>query len=612
MKRLSRGLVVLALALTVLTTVGADVLGFDPVKEPEKAADIYFTEATPLFCYLRQPNGVTREFERVLSSDGYLRSVNGWYGREEGNQVRIVSGKIPGVGKIVFDFENGKLTALTVKGKKNVFDPAARHGPLPEAWSALVRSGDPDAGLDKNAVKDRVDRKWVKSHRLLFPWPNPNRNAALYGQLFLLFAALTAIVPRRRVRLACGALSAGCLVPLFLCGSRGAILGVGLAVATCLALSRRVNLKAVLRRKAFWLVSGIAIAALATWICCQRTTFFTRGFAGKSSWSNAIRVELWQAAPKMMVDAPGGWGKTDFQVGKAYLDWYQPQQVVALTGSLINDHLTRLVAFGWCGRWLYFFGWFLALACGVVLMRRRENPALLSVTVAFGAAAWFNPLFAENWLWAVPGVAVVLAVASRPWRDGRAQGLAVLAATLLSTIAVGTLYGLGTCSERTEEVRVKKDGPRVLVNGETPSVWVVDNQREALGGPLSCKNIRQYYDAWPQAPALGYVNRIEDLPDNGVGTLVLGGLAGDAWLRHVTSSAEAWAKMPRHVLFVSPPFPPQAIPNGLYAATDVKILIGEFATWFQPAVFTPLPKGVEIVPGCELYIGEWMSYVSVD
>ena len=598
-------------ALTACAAVGADALGFDPVKEPEKAADIYFTESTPLFRCMRQPNGVMREFERVLASDGYLRSVNGWYGQEKDGSVRIVSGKLPGAGRVVFDFEGGKLVALTVKGKRHVFDPQASHGPLPEAWSALILSGAPDPHLDKGAVKRLVDRKWVKSRRLLVPWPNPNRNAALYGELVLLFAALAAMLPRRRGRFAAGALAMVSLVPLFLCGSRGAILGVLAGFAACLALSRRFSLRALFRRKESWIALSVLSVIFAAWICCQRTTFFTRGFKGGSVWSNAMRVELWAVAPKMMADAPGGWGETDFQIGKAYLDWYQPQRVVALTGSLISDHLTRLVALGWCGRWLYLFGWFAVLACGVVLMRRRENPGLLAVAVAFGTTAWFNPIFAEKWLWVVPGLALALAFASRPWRDARAHGVAAVVAALLASATVGALYGLGARAERTG-VRVKKDGPRVLVKAERPSVWVVDNLREALGGSLSCKNIRRYYDDWPHAPSIGYVNRIEDLPEDGVGTLVLGGLAGDAWLRHVTSSPEAWAKMPRHVLFVSPPFPPQAIPKGLYAATDVKILIGEFATWFQPDVFNPIPRGVEIVPGCELYIGDWMSYVSVD
>ena len=30
--------------------------------------------------------------------------------------------------------------------------------------------------------------------------------------------------------------------------------------------------------------------------------------------------------------------------------------------SLVSDHLTHLVGYGWFGRWLWMFGWFAALA----------------------------------------------------------------------------------------------------------------------------------------------------------------------------------------------------------------------------------------------------------
>ena len=54
---------------------------------------------------------------------------------------------------------------------------------------------------------------------------------------------------------------------------------------------------------------------------------------------------------RMMVDAPRGWG--GYSPGAAYVDWYQPLNIFALTPTLINDHLTRLVAFSWAGRFAY-------------------------------------------------------------------------------------------------------------------------------------------------------------------------------------------------------------------------------------------------------------------
>ena len=54
--------------------------------------------------------------------------------------------------------------------------------------------------------------------------------------------------------------------------------------------------------------------------------------------------------------------------------------------------------------------------------------------------------------------------------------------------------------------------------------------------------------------------------------------------------------------------PPEAIPPPLLKACNVRIVIGEFATWYHSAAYANAPEWVKIVPGMELYVADWMHY----
>lgn len=600
------------LALLIVTAVAnasavADHLGFDPVREPERAATAYVAPENMLIQRLRQPDGSVREFEYDYSRPGFLRSRFGWSGKTTREGLRLASGPGAKHGSLTYAFKGGRIASLTVNGKRTDFDPSAKPPVLPADRSPMLASG--AEPVESAEVKREMSSKWKRSGRLQFPWNNPNCNALLYAELMIAAVALLLVARTRKLQVLCSAVAGVFAVLLLMAGSRGALLGAVVALAVC-AFAVRGRLRVLLSRRGAKLavLAGIVILAVAAFVLSPR--LLTRGFGeGNRGWSNKLRVEIWHNAPRMMVDAPGGWGSDNQAVGLSYMDWYQPLEVVCLTGSLINDHLTTLVSRGWAGRIGYLFFWFAMLALGAVVLLRRHSPFMLAIWSLFAVAAWFNPVFVERPLWILPAMAIIPLLRSRPWRDLRPNLTALSVAGALAVAVASGLYLYGSSVTVTDSVQVVREGRRTVVNGTNPKVWAVDDLGEPFGGVLACKGIRAHYLANPQNAALGYVRDIADLPTH-VGRLVLGGRSGDAWLKAVCSDPKMRANLPLEVIFVSPPFPPSAVPPVLRETCRVFYVTGEFVTWYHPDEFSGRQDWIKVIPGAELYIPGWVEMVT--
>ena len=594
--------------LPMMAGAAADSLGFNPEKNPEKALGMYIAPENSLIYRMRQPDGSTREFERIYARPGTLASVRGWKGRFAKDAVAVESGPDVKGGRISYLFERGRLVGFSREGSQPVsFDYEAPRPVLPEEQSPILKALVPIPPGTKSAIDREFDRKWKRSRRLQFPYQNPNRSAMLYCEIAVLaLAGVLFFVRRRSLRIVCGvvfALAVGCLA---WAGSRGAMLGFALALL-CFALSRFREICLALRRKRVWIAVAAVIALAVAWLCVQDSHFLSRGFRGRSSWSNKIRLEIAQNAPMMLVDAPGGWTGGGIKMGRSSLDWYQPLHVVALTGSLICDHLTRLASCGWFGRFLYVFGWLLVLMWGAVHLARKRDALPLAMWLAWGVTASFNPLMSDWTLWIAVILASVPLVMVRPWREPKPYAVAIAVSAVLSALVLASLYAAGVARER-PEVKVFRDGERTMVKYKNPTIWIVDDGL-SLGGVLCWKDVRRYMKNHPHAPGVGCVDSVEDLPGAfRIERLVLAGKAGDDWLKKISADPEARKNLPRAVVFISPPFPPQAVPPPLLKACEVRIVIGEFATWYHSSAYADAPDWVKVVPGMELYIADWMHY----
>ena len=557
----------------------------------------YFAPVNQLIFKVVMPGGVVQELEYDHQRPGVLRSADGWSGQmADDGRVRISS---PRNGGELCLFDRGRLTLFRgVDGcKEKSYD--SERTPPDGIYPPLLVSREATEQAAREYSYGEFLHKWEGSGRLAFPYVNPNQNGTLYAELFLLFLAFAAGFRARAARVACAALSMLSVVCLVWTMSRGAWLGA-LAGLSCFAA---LGLHRFMRNRTFWIAAGVVALTFAAWVAMFGAGQITRGLDGvEMNWTNAIRLEIWSRAPRMMVDAPCGWG--NYIPGAAYLDWYQPIGVFALTPTLINDHLTRLVAYSWTGRFLYVLCGFLILALSLLVMVFRRNPLPLAVWLVLAISASFNPVSHRWELWLVPALSCVTFWGGAFWRRWRVLACAFTAVVLMAAAVVAGLAALG--SSRPEGyVPISFDGARVSVNGRNPKIWIVDDG--TLGGGLTGKDIREYYTYVRRAPSVGYVRSVGDLPDS-VDRLVLAGHAGADWLTKLSEDERARDHLPKSVLFVSPPFSPSQVPEGVRALCRPRIVVGEFAAMFDSEYAQP-HDWVTIVPGMEKYILRWMEHV---
>jgi hypothetical protein len=560
--------------------------------------DSYFVQDGPTMFKAVLSNGSSYRFEYDASSPGRLVSAVGWTGQYDRDGRTLL--KSP-TGEFL-EFDRGRLVACKLGGEERKFAyDVPRSAPANTVTPLAILLYD-EKTLAEDYIQKEESIKWTDTGRLAFPYVNPNFTGALFAQIALfLLAVAIGFVRRRTLCVSClvGAAVSSALVVWS--GSRGALIGLlagaGLALAFTVlrrGLSRRVVVGA-----------GVAAVVVVALVLALGHENLMRGFGGDGGldWSNALRVEMMKAAPRMMADAPGGW--SPFGIGKAFTYWYQPLGMVLMSGSLINAHLTWLAGYGTVGRFVYLFLLFAALALSFRLALREKAVVPLAVLGGFATMACFNPLFGEWGMWVVPAVASVPLFLSLRRQGGKALLLVCGGCVLSALLALCAIQAVGSSSHAGQRIRF--DGRRVTVNGDRPRIWVVDDGQGVIGGVLVGRDIREHYARSGSRQPIGYVRDVKDLPRSGVERLVLPGKAGNDWLLMLSEDERARESVPRSVLFLNPPFSPSEMPQAVLALCHPALVVGEFAARYNPEYRSP-PAWVTIVPGVEKYMAGWMSY----
>ena len=594
MKIICRTLVLCA--LTAVSAVGA-----------QRIEDAYIAPVNHFIFKMVFPDGLVREFQRDPARAGGLIGVNGWDG-DVGDDGTIIIRNAEGGARERFEFFRGRLVSHTATDgtlTKFAYDQPRQAPKMPYTPLDIVEFADEQKEAT-NYSRQELAEKWADTGRLSFPYVNPNHAGALYAELTLLALIGVFFFWGRHRWLACalGALAAGFAACTVWTGSRGSLLGllVGLVAMFSFRMRRLVS------SRLFWISVGLVTTVLAVWLAFGGFSNLTRGFTatGGLDWSNAIRLDMWKTAPRMMVDAPGGWG--DVRAGHAYFDWYQPIDALCLTGSLMNDHLTILTQTGWFGRFAYLFVLFFILIGGFWASWRCGRAITFSVWTAFTVMAWFNPLYEEWGLWLIPVGALAPLAVICVRRPKMVLGTGVAAIVVSALVLAAFLWSGTAASGVPDRPPTHIDGARVLINGRHPRIWVVDDGRGAFGGMLASRDIRAFYAADQHLPAIGYVRDIANLPSQGIDRLVLAGKAANDWMIRLSENEKARENLPKSVVFVSPPFLPSEVSEGVLALCRPRLIVGEFAARYQ-AEYANAPSWVVIVPGMEKYLLLWPQYV---
>ena len=637
-------LVLFILPLVVLADPEREDLGFrvGASNDLERVASIYIAPENEFLFRMRFPDGKYREFQRdenittrpmqrlarqfqrdedtAPKPMQRLWSPGEWKGAllEDEHRILVESDKWVKGGRVQFLFQNGSLVQCeqrrrVVKFPYEMPRPPTDGGPpyyFADPESANLDAGRGGQGLSRE-VRRELRKKWSGSGRLRWPFENPNDN----GFLFLSVALLSTVLfffPRRAVKIAGCMCFAAASAALVMTVSRGSFLAFAFGLTPAIAL----NFKRLFRSKAVWALAGTVLLVAIVW-AVRHPEQFTRGFVKRSRWSNETRIEMWATAPQMIAEAPNGWDglrvNPKYMVGRAYTDWYDNLSQISLSGSLINDHLTRLVGYPQIGRFAYLFVWFGLLALMSYTAIRTKRAVALGVFMALAVAGWFNAVLMNTWLWGVPLAALALFVAGRPWRVWRLRtvGLLVGGAAVLAVCTLTGIVAYGRTHVKRPYAIFVSDG-QVRVKGESPDIWIVDDGK-ALGGVMSCRDIRRCFLDHPSSPAVGFVRHVEDLPRKKAARLILAGDMGLMWLEWLQKVSEKGKDVsqviPQELVFITPSFLPSELPEEIVKACKVTYVIGEFVARYHGEEFVNPPEWVEVVPGMELYIQDWMRFV---
>ena len=620
------------LPLAALAAVQPEGLGFNPAASNamEAAASVYMAPENEFLYRMRNPNGSYREFQKseINSTEDIqtLWSPNGWKGavREKEGLIYVESGSNVKGGRAVYLFRHGRLVQFEQKGKVQriplEMPRPPTDGGAPYYFNALESDSadgaarQPGAARAQKTMAKEVERelkkKWAKSGRLRWPFENPNENGFLYLSLALLSTALF-FFAKPGVKILGGVCFVAASAALVMTASRGSFLAFALGLAPAIAL----NFKKLSRSRAAWILAGIVLLTAVGWFATHESRLLTRGFTKKTKWSNDTRIEMWVTAPQMVAEAPKGWDgmhvNPAHMVGRAYVDWYDRLSEISLSGSLVNDHLTRLVGYSRGGRFIYLFVWFGLLALMTYTAVRTKRAVALGVFVALAVAGWFNAVLMNIYLWGAPLAALALFLAGRPWRVWKSRTVVLLAggAAVLAAVTLRGIVAYGRATVKRGYPIYVADG-QVRVKEESPAIWIADDGK-ALGGLFACRDIRRHYLLHPSAPAVGYVRSAKDLPEGEIKRLVLAGTAGKEWLEWLFARVKEGAKVavPEEVVFITPPFMPSDLPDELVKKSKMRYVVGEFtARYYEDDGACPEGLEVTVVPGMELYIDNWMRF----
>ncbi len=191
------------------------------------------------------------------------------------------------------------------------------------------------------------------------------------------------------------------------------------------------------------------------------------------------RLTMWQWAPRMMLDAPRGWGAG--RSGDAYTQWYQDKTTRYRYRTLVNSHLTRLVEFGWLGRFAYVFGWLVVLGICWPAARSVLSPISLGCWVVFGVGGAFSTIDEARILWILPLICLLgslgLRIQTRNWNHGF-RNLVILASISAFCLVSIALWGLGMPTD----LQIRGNEDRVEIGpGSAPPIVLIKPDSLVLG-----------------------------------------------------------------------------------------------------------------------------------
>jgi hypothetical protein len=257
--------------------------------------------------------------------------------------------------------------------------------------------------------------------------------------------------------------------------SRGGLVALVVGLAPLVWIARRPWSKARL------IGVALALLVLGGYAWQERATHrYAKGIVTEDG-SVANRWLIYRMAPRMICDAPEGWGWG--RSGDAFRQWYQPTGRLENYTHLISTHATWLVEWGWPLRAAYLLAWAAVLALCWPDARSRWLAALMGVLVSFGVSCMFTHVGKEKWLWAGPATALLLVILARlltrNWPSRRTWSTALVGA--VSGLALVVLWAQLVRSE--QHIKLRSGIVEIQGSSDAPTrtIGVLQPDHRVLG-----------------------------------------------------------------------------------------------------------------------------------
>lgn len=538
-----------------------------------------------------QPDGVERIFQRDPAQPESLICPEPWVGEGTDRQMLVMTNPEFNGGQTGFLFSFGRLKKMLLDGKEyNISGGVPRYAKIGDLWPEV----------SEETVKGDTRRyvvQWAGRFKLWYR--NPNHAAAIIVEAMILLFAVFGLRSHLVVKILALPFLLLCFYGLVRTGSRGGFVAL-VAGLSCLFMFRA---REFLSAKRLLLLIGVFAGFAAIVFFGGMGERFTTGLM-KEGYTDVSRIPIWVEAPRMMVASPWGWADS----GDAYINWFQPLNRFHVPGGFLNTHLNALVDAGWPGRVCYVLAWMAILFYFADCARRGRGALPFAICTAMFVGSIFNSLGHVHTLWIIPAIIVAVALLRwRPWERKR-ELLAPISLAIVATASIlSVLAWFGTRGENGVEIR--GDGKRVVVNGSEAKTWVVNDDRVLDGGykGIMGKEVRQWFGSHRDAAPVGFASKMEDVPSHAE-RLVLAGKTCSSAIDGIDTNLSRFDRL-RELVLISPPFGWQAVPKQLLDRCKVKLVAGSFAYKLANGSAIP-PEWVEVVPGCELYIPQWMNFMA--
>lgn len=565
-------------------------ISFDPATTNEPSAS-RIVPVNAVAYRMVQPDGAIRVFTKDSSRPGVILGDRPWLGTVKDNVIRVWADPASTDGRLrtQFVFLDGQLRQLFLDGTMYFF-PSGQpklDGSLASLWpERKARSYQKGSSADI----------WLNDARLKLWFANPNSAGMLCAQVALL--GLWLLLGGHWFRRLPGlVILVGSFWGVAQSGSRSSLLAfvVGAGLMMVFSLRRHLNVKSI----------GMAILAVCVVVGAIAASGMAKRFTDTLHHvdeGNLRRLSIGKAAVKMFADAPLGWHCGEVPGRNAALNFY-----VFDDNHVIRTHLLSMAELGWPVGFGYAFFWSLMLTVGFACAKRGDS---LSVGewVAFSLAGLFNPVYTEVSLWAVP----VAATAWSGWcvRKAMTRRLLCICGIVSSCAAIMVVIALvvsGTALNAGRRTSVHASGKAAVLNGQSPSVWIVEDQPVLGGWGFPGRELLAYYAQQPDAPAIGYVWDIHNLPCE-VEKLVLPGKAAAEYLDACRTGRESVCRAKKTV-FLSPSVEPAQMDANVVKGSKVLWIAGTFA--LDRSCERPMQKEkwLAVVPGVELYVPNWQKII---